>query len=116
MGAAWGARHLPPWPPALRERGWETCRPTLPRPEQPYIAAHSAAAAAGLPAGRLFRSGSPAHASLEDVLLLRRELRVRCLLDFRSAEELAEDSAWSLMLSNGVIKTYGDYGQVVEVR
>lgn len=66
--------------------------------------------------GRLFRSGSPAHASLEDVLLLRRELGVRCLLDFRSAEELAEDTAWSLMLSNGQIKTYGDYGQVVEVR
>ncbi len=130
-------------------------------------------------AGRLIRSGSPAHASLEDVLLLRRELHVQqvglgrlqpkfdgsrtcaagrqwlgparnvqvpalcraaqfpapcptcksdcavrhppcCprlqLVDFRSSEEHKEDTAWSLMLSNGVIKTYDSYGAVVEVR
>jgi protein tyrosine/serine phosphatase len=65
--------------------------------------------------GRLIRSGSPAHASLEDVLLLRRELHVQQLVDFRSTEEHKEDTAWSLMLSNGVIKTYDTYGAVVEV-
>lgn len=67
-------------------------------------------------AGRLFRSGSPAHAELEDVLLLRRELGVRHMLDFRSADEHQEDTAWSLMLSNGVIKTYDTAGSVTSVR
>ena len=38
------------------------------------------------------------------------------LVDFRSSEEHKEDTAWSLMLSNGVIKTYDSYGAVVEVR
>lgn len=38
------------------------------------------------------------------------------LVDFRSSEEHKEDTAWSLMLSNGVIKTYDAYGAVVEVR
>ena len=34
-------------------------------------------------AGRLFRSGSPARASQEDVMLLRKELRVQQMIDFR---------------------------------
>ena len=38
------------------------------------------------------------------------------LVDFRSSEEHREDTAWSLMLSNGVIKTYDSYGAVVQVR
>ena len=35
------------------------------------------------PAGRLFRSGCPAKASHEEVLLLRRELHVQQMIDFR---------------------------------
>ena len=35
------------------------------------------------PAGRLFRAGCPAKASQEEVLLLRRELRVQQMIDFR---------------------------------
>ena len=34
----------------------------------------------------------------------------------RSSEERKEDSAWSLMLSNGVIKTYDVNGHITEVR
>jgi hypothetical protein len=49
------------------------------------------------------------------VLLVRRELRVRQMIDFRSSDELKEDTAWSLMLSNGVIRTYDQGGSVVEV-
>ena len=70
---------------------------------------------AALAAGRLFRSGSPSQACQADVLLLRRDLGVRQLLDFRSADEHKEDRAWSLMLSNGVMKTYDARGNVVEV-
>lgn len=33
----------------------------------------------------------------------------------RSADELKEDTAWSLMLSNGVIRTYDSSGTVTEV-
>eukprot|EP00887_Chlorella_sp_A99_P000979 scaffold5.g979.t1 len=62
--------------------------------------------------GRIFRAGSPSHASLSDVRLLRGELGVRTLIDFRSSDERREDSAWSLMLSNGVIKTYDLQGHV----
>ncbi|PSC68002.1 tyrosine serine [Micractinium conductrix] len=65
--------------------------------------------------GRIFRSGSPAHASLEDVLLLRKQLHVQHMLDFRSPEEHGEDSAWSLMLSNGLIKTYDQQGNITQV-
>ncbi|KAI3438607.1 hypothetical protein D9Q98_001030 [Chlorella vulgaris] len=65
--------------------------------------------------GRVFRSGSPAQASQEDVMLLRKELGVQQMIDFRSSDELREDTAWSLMLSNGVIKTYDSSGSVVEV-
>ena len=49
------------------------------------------------------------------MLLLRRELGVRQLVDFRSADEHKEDSAWSLMLSNGVMRTYDPAGGVAEV-
>ena len=66
--------------------------------------------------GRLFRSGSPARASQEDVMLLRQRLRVQQMIDFRSSDELKEDTAWSLMLSNGVVKTYDASGNVAEVR
>jgi protein tyrosine/serine phosphatase len=48
--------------------------------------------------GRIFRAGSPAQASVHDVLLLRRELRLRQLVDLRSAEERKEDSSWGLVL------------------
>ncbi|KAL4445823.1 hypothetical protein ABPG77_009022 [Micractinium sp. CCAP 211/92] len=65
--------------------------------------------------GRLFRSGSPAHASQEDVLVVRRDLHVQHMIDFRSADEHKEDTAWSLMLSNGIIKTYDAAGRVTEV-
>lgn len=65
--------------------------------------------------GRLFRSGSPAHASQEDVLVVRRDLQVQHMIDFRSADEHKEDTAWSLMLSNGIIKTYDAAGRVTEV-
>ena len=132
----------------------------------------TASSAASLPPplvapGRIFRSGSPAHASLEDVLLLRKQLHVQHMLDFRwarveaasgrapvlpcrppgrrpatmpavlpappslhapsshpmpfpccllrSPEEHGEDSAWSLMLSNGLIKTYDQQGNITQV-
>ncbi|KAL4425778.1 hypothetical protein ABPG75_009794 [Micractinium tetrahymenae] len=65
--------------------------------------------------GRIFRSGSPAHASQEDVLVVRRDLRVQHMIDFRSSEEHKEDTAWSLMLSNGIIKTYNAAGRVTQV-
>lgn len=64
---------------------------------------------------RLLRSGNPANGSLKDVLLLRRDVGVRQMLDFRSSEEHAEDAGWSLMLSNGVIKTYDVNGDLTEV-
>ncbi|GAB4817039.1 hypothetical protein N2152v2_004085 [Parachlorella kessleri] len=64
--------------------------------------------------GRIYRAGNPAHASHKDVLTLREKLGLRHLLDFRSSNERAEDSAWSLMLSNGVVKTY-DGGRVSSV-
>ena len=50
------------------------------------------------------------------MLRLRRDLRVRTLVDFRSSEERREDASWSLMLSNGLIRTYDVHGNVVEVR
>lgn len=34
-------------------------------------------------AGRLFRAGTPSHASLADVLLLRKTLGMQHLIDFR---------------------------------
>lgn len=34
----------------------------------------------------------------------------------RSSDERKEDSAWSLMLSNGIIKTYDVQGNITEVR
>jgi hypothetical protein len=47
-------------------------------------------------------------------MLVRKDLRVQQMIDFRSSEELKEDTAWSLMLSNGVIKTYDSNGNIVE--
>ncbi len=52
---------------------------------------------------------------MADVRLLRGKLGLRQLVDFRSSEERKEDSAWSLMLSNGLIKTYDASGGVTEV-
>ena len=67
------------------------------------------------PAGRIFRSGNPANGSLSDVQTLRQSLGIRQLFDFRSAEEQAEDTGWSLMLSNGVIKCYDVNGDLTQV-
>lgn len=44
-------------------------------------------------------------------LSLQAELPPAC----RSADEHKEDTAWSLMLSNGIIKTYDAAGRVTEV-
>lgn len=65
--------------------------------------------------GRIYRSGSPAHASIDDVKLLRSQLRIQSLIDLRSSTERKEDSAWSLMCSNGTIKTYDIEGNLTEV-
>jgi hypothetical protein len=62
--------------------------------------------------GRVFRAGNPAHGSIADAELLRRELNVRCMVDFRSAEEHAEDSGWPLMGSGGVIRSPDGAGGV----
>lgn len=66
-------------------------------------------------AGRIFRSGSPAHATISDVRLVRSELKVQQMIDLRSAEERAEDKSWPVMLSNGIIKTYDDKGNLVKI-
>jgi hypothetical protein len=65
--------------------------------------------------GRLFRSANPSPASAADVLLLRRDLRITHMLDFRSAEEQREDRGWPLVLAHGTIRSYDGAGRLVEV-
>lgn len=65
--------------------------------------------------GRVFRAGNPANGTTSDVSILRQQLNIRQMLDFRSAEEQKEDRGWSLMLSNGVMKSYDRNGQLTEV-
>lgn len=65
--------------------------------------------------GRVFRAGNPANGTTNDVRILRQDLDIRQMLDFRSAEEQREDRGWSLMLSNGVMKSYDRSGQLTEV-
>lgn len=72
-------------------------------------------ATADIAPGRILRSGNPANGTLQDALLLRNEMGIRQMLDFRSSEEHAEDKGWSLMLSNGTIKTYDVNGDLSEV-
>lgn len=52
---------------------------------------------------------------MQDVKLLREELGIRSLFDFRSSEEQKQDSGWHLMLSNGVIKNYDLQGKLTQV-
>lgn len=65
--------------------------------------------------GRIFRSGNPANGTAGDVQVLRMQLGIRQMLDFRSSEEHAEDKGWPLMLSRGTMKTYDANGQLSEV-
>eukprot|EP00889_Picochlorum_renovo_P008116 jgi/Picre1/35146/NNA_002608.t1 len=62
--------------------------------------------ATSLRPGRVFRSGNPSSAIMEDYTKLRQHFRVQHLLDLRSAEEHALDDGWHAVLNNGTIKTY----------
>lgn len=65
--------------------------------------------------GRLFRSGSVGRADAADTVALRIGLGVRHFVDFRSHDELVEDTSWSMVLSDGVILTYDTRGRVEQV-
>ncbi|RMZ55575.1 hypothetical protein APUTEX25_000158 [Auxenochlorella protothecoides] len=105
FGTASSGGSLPTWEPSA----------CLPRLTRVLNARDLAEALPAIRPGRIFRSGSPSNASLEDALLLRRDLAIQQFVDFRSSSELAEDTAWPLVLSNGVIKTYDSSGRVSEV-
>lgn len=62
--------------------------------------------ATSLRPGRLFRTGNPSSATMEDYTTLRKHFQVQQMLDLRSAEEHALDDGWHAVLNNGAIKTY----------
>ena len=111
----------PPPPPQASHAAHSSAAILLPSlPETHGACIQTSRPDASLPArlsraGRLYRSGNPAAASLSDVALLRGDLGITHMLDFRSAEEQSEDRGWPLVLSNGVIRTYDARGKLAEV-
>ena len=89
-----------------------TSSPALSRLEDVLNARDLASATPRIAAGRMFRSGNPANGSLNDVKILRMDLKIQQLIDFRSTEEQKEDKGWHLMLSNGDITCYDANGKV----
>lgn len=88
---------------------------SLDRLENVLNARDLASATKHIASGRIFRAGNPASGTAADVQILRSELSVRQMIDFRSTEEQNEDCGWSLMLSNGVIKSYDREGRLTEI-
>ena len=88
---------------------------SLDRLENVLNARDLASATKNIAPGRIFRSGNPARATAHDVKILRHLLSIRQMIDFRSAEEQKEDCGWSLMLSNGIMKSYDQEGRLTEI-